>query len=443
MILSRQGRIFLHSLSGGGMILFTIFIDYFLAEPFNWGIIKSLMLTIGVGFITLGFVPASDKLISRISTKLAIFILGLLIVTFFTETFFRLIKYDFAKSEAAWRRVSPYYRIPIVPTGEVYFRRPGPLKWHGQVLSSEIKRLGLAPNPYAEDPPITVEYNAYGFRNPEGMLDWEIAVAGDSFTELGYLPYEAMFTSLISKRLNVSVANLGVSYTGPLSQLSYLRDYGFSKKTKHLIIMFFEGNDLGDLDREYRALQRWRETGTRELLEFKRQSSFLKALKQQIINVSQRYSEKHKTAYFKTVDGDVPISLAYTPPNSSDLSKDTMIQLHYFFKEYAALGTSRHVKIWIGYLPCKERVLNGQIVFAINTDEKYKRWKPTDLPTFIAQLADQYNINYIDFTSELIKETKTKGLLMYNSLYDTHLNNQGALVVARVLANKLANYKTN
>ena len=56
---------------------------------------------------------------------------------------------------------------------------------------------------------ITVQYDEAGFRNPAGMLDWDIAVAGDSFTELGYLRHEDLFTTVLGQILDARVLNLG------------------------------------------------------------------------------------------------------------------------------------------------------------------------------------------------------------------------------------------
>jgi hypothetical protein len=45
-----------------------------------------------------------------------------------------------------------------------------------------------------------------------------------------------------------------VSYTGPFSYVSYLRRFGGSASARHAVLAFFEGNDLGDLEREWRRI---------------------------------------------------------------------------------------------------------------------------------------------------------------------------------------------
>src|SRR5262249_49799046 len=153
----------------------------------------------------------------------AAFGLGLL------EGFCRLTQFDFAQEERKWRAVPPYWRAPIIPSGEAFFRRPGPEPWAGQVLNIRVQQLHIFPNPYTNEPAVTLVYDEQGFRNEGGWTDWEVAIAGDSFTEQGYLTSDQMFTTILGKLINARVLNLGVSYTGPLSQLSYLRDYGIAK----------------------------------------------------------------------------------------------------------------------------------------------------------------------------------------------------------------------
>ena len=216
--------------------------------------------------------------------------------------------------------VPPFFRYPMVPTGDVYFRRQGPQQWTGLVLNTMVRQLSLAPNPYGAEPTLTITYERDGFRNPESLRDWEISIAGDSFTELGYLPYEELFTTRLGASLQVRVRNLGVSYTGPLTQLSYLRDYGLSPKTRDVFITFFEGNDLGALDWEYSSLERWRTTGEREYRQFQTQSSFTRALWQffDTLNGKVRPADPIN-AYFTAPTGATPVTLVYTPPSRAQL----------------------------------------------------------------------------------------------------------------------------
>lgn len=357
------------------------------------------------------------------------------------EGFFRLIEFDFAYEERAWSQVPVFYRQPTVPTGEVFFRRTGTQTWTGQVVSTRMSQLGYQPNPYLDEPVISVVYDHDGFRNRPGVSDWRIAVSGDSFTELGHLADDELFTSVLARNLGVSVRNLGTSYTGPLSHLSYLRDYGVAAGTTHSIIIFFEGNDLEDLAAEYEDLRRWKETGQRPHREFKRQSSFVKAIAQLARLVKHAATDDKEdltTAYFKATPSDIPITLGYAPEGSTDMSKETMRRLDYFLTEYAGFGHDRQVEVWLAFMPSKLRVLHGKIEFSASAAERFTNWQPSDLPDVVSALCDQHGIGFLDLTPALTAGTDSENRLLYNSMYDTHLNEAGSRVVGQELARHLS-----
>jgi len=395
---------------------------------------QSLALVTGLGIVRIGFVHRHMGIMSRVSTNLCLSLLSLFGCLAVGEVFLRGIGFDFAgEEERAWRQVPIFYRFPMAPSGDIFFKRPGSEQWTGQVLNTQLKQLGVLPNPYTKEPVITVSYDRRGFRNPEHMSDWAIAVAGDSFTELGYLPYEQLFTSILANILNVSVLNLGTSFTGPLTQLSYLHDYGIAASTKHTIIVFFEGNDLKDIGNEYEDLVRWRETGQRYYREFIKQPSLVRALYKVVERVWQK--QPHAvTAYFKSSQGDIPVTLGNAPPGRDQLSQETMHQLNYFFKQYEDFGKERQITLWLAYMPGKRRVLHGQIAFTASATKKLKNWQSGDLPEVISGLCDQYGIKFIDLTPALIRATSHNKQLMYNSMYDNHLNSHGSLVVGQELA---------
>ena len=331
----------LHLVTGGVVAFTAVFADPILGLTQSFGPAQFALLVAGLVIIAVGFLPAPS--VTRFTAILCLPLLSLFVLLGIGEIFFRAIAYDFAKQAKAFREIPPFFRQPTDPIGKVFFKRPGPERWTGQVLNTYVTKLGLIPNSYENEPVITVEYDAQGFRNPQELKSWEIAIAGDSFTELGYLPYEQLFTTVLASKLNVSVLNLGSSYTGPLTQLHYLKNYGLSERTKHTVIMFFEGNDLDDLPGEYAAPVRWQASGERDYREFKKQPSLLRFLFDSVNRLAQklspsRYERNIITAYFKSPGGNIPVTLAYAPPGRSDLSKEAMEQLKYFFTAYSAFG---------------------------------------------------------------------------------------------------------
>lgn len=400
-----------------------------LGQPRDWGRLQSVGVVFGLLMILTGFL--NEKLrIARLSTKLCLSLWSLLATVAIFEGVFRAVGFDFAREEEKWRKSPPFFRQPTVPTGSVFFRRPGPEQWTGQVLNTQLKLLNIRPNPYASEPVVTIHYNRSGFRNPDELAAWEIAVAGDSFTEMGYLPDEELFTTSLAKALDLRVLNLGTSYTGPLTHLSYLQDYGVCSGTRHAIIVFYEGNDLKDLDREYAELERWRRTGERDYRTFRKQTSFLRAaarLLQQSINRID-----YATAFYKWRQGTVPVTLLDTPPGGAQISGETRQHLDYFFSQYAEFGKQHGLSLWLAYMPSKLRVLHGHLEFLDGAPVAVRSWTPTDLPQAISSLCDQFAVRFVDLTPALLAENKDH--LVYNTIYDTHLNTFGSQAVARELA---------
>lgn len=92
----------------------------------------------------------------------------------------------------------------------------------------------------------------YGFNNPN--LDWskeeiEYFLVGDSFSHGACVnrPYD--ISSVLRKLSNKNVLNLGYGGNGPLKEYATLKEY-LTPKVKKIIWLYFEENDLEDLDFE-------------------------------------------------------------------------------------------------------------------------------------------------------------------------------------------------
>lgn len=349
----------------------------------------------------------------------------------------RLLDVDFAHEEEHWWQAPPYYRAPMVPTGEAFFRRSGPEEWSGRVLFTEVERLGYRPNPYTNEVAIHVRYDEQGFRNPPELADWTLAVAGDSFTELGFLPEDQLFTSMLSKALGEPVRNLGVGYTGPLTQLSYLQRFGIAPGTGRVMMIFFEGNDLEDLAEERAALEEARAGGRPPPRVFRRQPSFLRALYQAANDLIQG-PPRLANARFHSAHGPVPVTLIYAPPGCAGPEGGVPVMLDELLADYAGWATRKDVEPWLAFIPSKERVLHGRVDFEPHAPEAVRTWTPTKLPECVGKAAHRHGVRFIDLSPALVEETHRTGELTYNGIYDTHLNARGSDIVARELARHLS-----
>ena len=374
---------------------------------------------------------------SRYSIRGCVAVLATLAFLFTVEIACRLSGVDFSRQDAILRRIPPYFRKPMTPTGEAYLRRSGPAEWTGRVIRTYVEQLDMDAAPYLNEAAITVRYDEHGFRNEEGLHDWDVAVAGDSFTELGHLAFTNLFTTLVERECHLRVLNLGVSFTGPLSQLSYLEDFGVAASTKDVMIVFFEGNDLEDIIREHAGLLRTRATGQRPRL--LKQTSFLSAVGDGI-RVPKRRSvpvDRWIHAWFRSEQGEIPVTLVAGPPNAEKVSAETTRALAFFFQSYQEFAAHHHLRAWLAYMPCKERACYRRLRIAETASAQIKAWVPSDLPGMIGSLCASHRVRFIDLTGALAEETDRSGELLYNGLYDPHLNAKGAACVARELARNL------
>jgi hypothetical protein len=91
---------------------------------------------------------------------------------------------------------------------------------------------------------ITLTTDGRGYRNQTNYDQYDIVTVGDSFTEGSRVSDHETWPSLLDRRLNQSVYNLGISGGRPDRYLSVFRTYGLDLKPKIAIFMIYEGNDF-------------------------------------------------------------------------------------------------------------------------------------------------------------------------------------------------------
>ena len=92
----------------------------------------------------------------------------------------------------------------------------------------------------------------YGFNNPDSEWDQkeiEYLTLGDSFVQGSCVNRPNDITSVLRTLSNKSALNLGYGGNGPLLQYAGLREY-LSKKVNKVVWVYFEGNDLINLNNE-------------------------------------------------------------------------------------------------------------------------------------------------------------------------------------------------
>jgi hypothetical protein len=357
------------------------------------------------------------------------------------ELTFQLIGFDFSQTTRDLESVPTFYRIPTTPFGEAYYRRPGSTSWTGKVVTAQMQRIGYDAKWFPNEQEITLQYDQAGFRNPADLEDWEIVVIGDSFTELGNLEYDDLVSTQLGSLIDRSVKNLGISYTGILNQTACLEHFGIAKSTKHVVWVFFEGNDLQDMVLESQRLSRI-ETGAKGHVDLianrKTQSSLTGAIQNALFTPSRL--EIYGPAVNATLSRgseSVRFKLDYTPVGSEMLGP-VGDQFRVAIEKLADLCRQRELKLWCVYMPTKRRVFHS-LRYEVDTDATLhlrQPWQPSDLPQWLELQCRQKQIEFVDATPSLIELNKSAEF-SHNLVFDTHLSVAGARVVAESLAAKM------
>jgi len=101
-------------------------------------------------------------------------------------------------------------------------------------------------------------YNSdeHGFNNPKGIFKSEkieIMLVGDSFTHGACVKQGEDIGARLREKLGKQIINIGMDGNGPLIELASLKEYGTSLKPKNVLWIYFEGNDMDNLEDEKKS----------------------------------------------------------------------------------------------------------------------------------------------------------------------------------------------
>ena len=446
-------------ITGLGCIVLGIWILKEIAPPPNTLTYSIAVVLIGFGLVAV--VLAYQLPRGRVFNSLQWISINLLVLIGllgFIEAAGRTANIDF-KRLAGKRAADPtdeypiWGRRPTKPLDEAFYQRPGPATWTGQALRTiEIARKGTD-NAYANDPIVTINYNADGFRNPPDLKDWDIVMAGDSFTEIGYLPYDQLTSTLLGKNTGLRVKNLGVADTGLLTYARYVKRYGAAPSCKRVIYMLFEGNDVQDTDIELTDIERYQSTGQRSYRQIGPEHSFFKACAQVVSNYRhQPVPHSFQNAWFKTGTTELPVTISEAlPPTPSSMNAHEHKALAAGIASCAQEAAALHLKPLIVYVPCNNRLYHGLLRFADNlpkevkerdaafgkpTDKTAKSEQEMDLPEWVGNLCAKNQVSFLDATAGL-RLAAESGRHLHNRIMDNHFNAEGCKLLADVIADYL------
>lgn len=258
----------------------------------------------------------------------------------------------------------------------------------------------------------------YGFNNPDTEWDSkEIAylLVGDSFTHGACVDRPNDIASVLRGYSKKNALNLGQSGNGPLIEYATLREY-LSPNTKNVLWLYYEGNDLSDLEVELK---------NNILSKYLSNQKFKQDLKLKQIQINQfltnfvereRETEKEREI-IKFIKLTNVRSLLIRPPPPLPPPPELKIILK-FANE---LVKSYNGKLYFIYLPSFER---------------YKRSLKIDFKQEIKNVVSDLGIEFIDIDEEVFKK-ENNPLKLFPFERSGHYNVEGYKKVAFKIYEKI------
>ena len=268
----------------------------------------------------------------------------------------------------------------------------------------------------------------FGFRNSDKIWDnkkIDILLIGDSFAH-GACVNQNKTISGVFKSKKMTNLNLAYSGTGPLIQYATLREYLSLIKTKNIIWIYYEENDIQDLlfektnltlmnyleDPNFSQNLKDKQMTIDKMLLSKLRSEIENKKTKKITKNLKQFLKLDKVRFFLTNIAK-PTHEFYTVPK--DFKK--------IFEDVKEISDKNNVKLFFVYMPQKRRYLDDQINF---NNKNYN-----DVINKIKSL----NIEVINLDIELMKIVDNP-LNLYSKV-GFHLNELGYNEVSKLILRKI------
>ena len=277
---------------------------------------------------------------------------------------------------------------------------------------------------------VVYQSDEYGFRNPAGTWshkDFDLVVIGDSFAHGAGLQDGEDIVSLLRTQFPHSV-NLGNGGNGPLTALATLREYGSKLKPHVVVYLYYEGNDLGDLEKEKESplLMRY--------LEDPAWSQNLYARHTVVNTTLLNFGEKQIRKYYVEYPLDKlrqTLTLSHLRRRiglnlAAEKRKPQNVERNLVLFEAILKRTSDEVKTWggtfvVAYLPAWERY---------KTPSTFHMFRDN-----VLAILKKHNIPLVDLHPVFEKQNDVFSLFHFG--LDGHYNKSGAQLVAGEIGKRL------
>ena len=305
-------------------------------------------------------------------------------------------------------------------------------RYRGSVQGNLVSKLGI-PNAAPYD--VDVRYDRNGFRNAVDLTNADIVAIGDSYVEGAETPEDQILTSIIARRLGVTVANFGQSGYGPQQELVVLRRYGMGLRPRVVLWFFFEGNDLDNVAR-YDGLRKLAASPDVPKAPFQDRSFVRNALwaAARLTTTPRRVASPEALRYggsFMRADGRQEI--VYLDENERPTDPRVFEVAAGILEEAKRLALDGSARFLLINVPQKFRVYSG--LLTLKPDSPVLGWRLNNLPDILAQWSRERDMEFLDMTP-VLRAAAEKGESVYLP-DDNHWSPAGHRLVADAIVDRL------
>lgn len=337
----------------------------------------------------------------------------------------------------------PWKRTGNRPDPELLYVREPHQRLHIRFQGSDLHRLAgaRASRVYRCD----AQLDGRGFRNAADLESAEVVIVGDSFVEGLQAADEELISTQVARALGVPTANLGRTGYGPQQELEVLRRHGLPLAPRTCVWMFYEGNDLQDVDAydaERDRVRRLRpESPARDW--FGR--SFARNGAAYLVRQGRReptIAARQRAGIFRDSDGrsvEVYFSCGVHEGDADRVAgrchSPALDRFRAIISDAAALCRSRGVDLVVAFVPAKFRVYRDLCRF--DPDSVCRDWPVDELPKAVerAVRTSGDDVGFLDLTPALHARAAEGGLVYLAD--DTHWSAEGHRVAALAVADLL------
>ncbi|MGH7231803.1 MAG: alginate O-acetyltransferase AlgX-related protein, partial [Nitrospiraceae bacterium] len=247
-------------------------------------------------------------------------------------------------------------------------------------------------------------------------------------------PTAVLMTSVLGALQNATVANVGLSGYGPRQELVALKRYALSLQPKTVVWVFYEGNDLEDVQIYDAAIP-----NAGEFVQTHWERSFTRNALWAILRVAEHRECTPKTElaqhYGTALDAKGKPQQIYFMESGLPLSSNELDALNKtgtVLEEAYRLCRERGIRFVVVFAPKEYRVYEGLSNF-VDASEEVKRWTVNDLPERLRAIVGNISadIDYVDLTP-IFKANAEHGMPVFLP-DDMHWAPQGHRMAAEAL----------